>query len=347
MKKVLALLILILISSGCELFPKKWPQNSYDQLYNNEGIRVDCSFIASITQETTTSQKYIGNLLTSYQNAYPNYADFEKAVAKNDIAIDNIRIKELQHITRNYNLDAICVIMTQNNENIKSLKQTESGLYYQLESNIKRALVSEFGSLSAFIERICSNGTETDKLLEQIAQKSLQPIIEELERRKQAQIEQEKRIAKQLDYLASLNDLLTYNQFDSGDIIIHNKTSRDIYVNLAFYFYGNNWDGWVVTGFKLMANQRNQIEIPLSSNGYLNRYIYYCAKDIGSSYWSWGDSDHDHAFLTIETEEAYNLPYADKSSMYARTNLITKWNNNFKLKDIGANNTNYTLNLTD
>lgn len=347
MKKLALLLIIALISSSCSLFSKKWPQDAYTQLYNNEGIQTDCHFIEAITHNSNSSKQYISNLLESYQTHYPNYADFEKAVANKDEFIDNLRMRAIQNITHNYQLNAICNIITQNNEAIEKLKQQEPLLYNRLESNINSELKSEFVTLSAFIERAITNWDETDKQLQRIAQKSIQPIMDELEKRRQAQIEREKRITQQLEYLTSLDDLFTYNSFYSGGITMFNKTSRDIYVNLAFYFYGKNWDGWVVAGFKLMANQRNELEIPLSPNGYLNRYFYYCAKDIGSNYWSWGDLSAGHSFLTINTNESYCLPYADQSSMYTKCDLITEWNRNFRKIDIGSDCRHYTLNIVD
>ena len=337
------LIYIMIIASfvGCELFYKKWPSDAYQQLAHSEGIVMDCRFIDAISNNTQNSTQYIYNLLSAYKNEFPNYRDFEKATLSNNRVLDNIRIKEIKRIASSYDLDVIWELIANNSQEAQSLKNEYSVLYNDLANNVKADLKKEFRSLSTFIERL--NDNSTSNIIEHITSRYIRQINIKIEEQQRLT---EKQRQAQIQYLNSLYELLTYKSFWTGDFIVKNKSSNSIYVNLAFYFYGNEWEGWTTCGFSLIPGQSKTIDIPLNSNGHLNRYIYYCAKTYDANYWGWRG---DRSFITLNVQDEYFLPCANDWNLLSKCNLITdvQANANFKQKDIGENQTTYTLTLTD
>ena len=97
MKKFLFGELSMSISIVC--LAKPWPSNALSQLKQNPGIQVDCSFLSAMLGRDM-SNDYPQRLLQAYQNAYPDYANFESYTVRYRNSADPIRMNLLKSSVR-------------------------------------------------------------------------------------------------------------------------------------------------------------------------------------------------------------------------------------------------------
>lgn len=321
------LLTMIVYSCG----PKPWPDNALGELQQSGVLSEEVKMAALLSN--TNENQYLACIIETYKQHFPDYADFEKAAKDNPQQIKSLRIPCIKKYAGN-DLNSVWKVI-ENNDGIKNLKfQLPDSYYLKYKDLMMSRIRNEFNSMNNFIDRLTSDEASVSSFIAKIDNECGQIIKNEI------RIEQEKLAQEELN-LVRLKNLFDDYLNDYGNLSFWNKTSKTIKFAVAYYYYGQKWNGWVSDGWwNILPGERATINIPLNESGYLNGIIYYCAKQEDSFGWGWSG---DNSFLVMD--ENFKIPNADKYETLS-LNRKFRFSSLFKKKEIGRTK-DYTLQLTE
>lgn len=330
--KQLLIFVYLLILQSCG--PKPWPDNILEQMRQTESLRIESKFLKLISN--TEQDQYLNCVLSIYKERYPDYANFEKALINDNETLISLRVPCIKQYA-GYDISSVWNVI-EDKDGIRNLRyQLPEKFYIRYKTLMMDKLKRKYPSMSSFIDAMVNDEYSVSNYIIRIDEECGKIISKEIQEEQELQ----KREQQNMKILNSLFDDYLYNY---GALNFTNKTSKTITLVVAYYYYGQKWEGWVSDGWwNIAPGSTASIKLPLSEYGSLNRYIYYCAKDANNStnFWGWSG---DESFLVMD--ENFKIPNADLSETKGK-NRSFRYLNKFQKKDIGTSKTNWTLNLTE
>jgi uncharacterized membrane protein len=331
MKLAILAILVSLIFSACG--PKPWPEDALRQLQQSGALSEESRMVSLLAN--SNENQYLESVLTTYKQNFPNYADFERTAKDNPQQIKALRIPCIKRFAGS-DFNSIWNII-ENNEGVINLKsQLPEVLYMRYKDLMMSKFRNEFQSMNNFIDRLTRDEASVSTFIYNSDRECGEIIKNEL------RIEQEKLEQEELD-LARLNNLFDDSSYNKGSLSFWNKTSKTITLAVVYYYYGQNWNGWVSEGWlTIYSGQRSTINLPLNSYGHLNTNIYYKNREaLLESNMKVGTTIYGF----VVSDDNFKIPNAD---LQETASVSRKFHMNIGFKLVSIESTDkYTINLTD
>lgn len=181
-KSAISALFVCLLFSACG--PKPWPDDALGQL-KQSGVLSDESRMVFLLSNTNEN-KYLENVLETYKQSFPNYADFEKTAKDNPQQIKMLRINCIKRFAGN-DINSIWNII-ESNEGVRNLKFQLSENYYIKYKNFMMAnFRNEFQTMNNFIDKLTSDESYVSTFIYNSDKQCGEIIKNEIEQERKAQ----------------------------------------------------------------------------------------------------------------------------------------------------------------